>query len=405
MTAYANQFFLQNWADEVVVSTEWQTAVIQATDSLVEERMGLVGKPRRTIKVSWVGVDQAESARLHYYLLRMGHQRTRIPIYCDQAVTTASSSGTTINAPTADRRFSSGGRFVIFTRGGGKVLSAEEGTISSFDATTLTVSALTGTYPAGSIVCPLLDVEILLAGDMTILTDEIGTVSATFSEVHDTSILALETWENLTSRGYSTTMNYYLLTDALDWAQGVSSSMIRMGAEMGLGPGSVVVTRGPRPQIGFKFSFRTFVREDFFNLLAFCDAHRGRLIPFFVENPLTLWATVGVDLGYVDVEPSGDVNDPNDFMDYVSVQAGGSTYLRQVTGVTVQTGPTRWRISLTPDLPLLSLPDVSKVTSAHLVRFAEDEHIEKWATDCCASMDFGVVELVDEREVPVEINP
>ena len=108
-------------------------------------------KPYRVLTLTWAPLTREDTQKVLHAIGRIANEEVLVPLYPDQAVTTASSSGTTIHCPTDYRRFEAGHKVVIGVKQGAGFSSHEVVTITSVNAGSLTVSALTGTYAAGSL--------------------------------------------------------------------------------------------------------------------------------------------------------------------------------------------------------------------------------------------------------------
>lgn len=390
-------YFPHNWANNVTMSTEWTTQVDVSESRLAETRRCLVPYPRRTIAVRWSGLDKAAATVLLFELVRSGSGDRRIPLYQDQAETTATSSGTTINCPTDYRRFYVGGMVLISSEDG---TSAEWATIQSLTSSALTLSSgLTGSFAAGSRVFPVAIVDALLDAQIELLTDQKAQVTAEFAE-STTRLPAAGEWADLASYGFSQIDSFaYLLGIEPEWSDGVVFSMSRPGRQALFDRVDKVVTWGPRPVLTMDLTYTFTTREEFWPFLQFFDAHRGRALPFWVENPLDMWDPVAVTTTSLDITAVGDLEDYTTFVK--SIEGGspfllihktdGTKILSQITGVT---SPSAGVFRLAATLPSMSLSDIQKASLAFFVRFSSDSLLETWSTDQVCRVTVSVVELL-----------
>jgi hypothetical protein len=400
--------FVHNWAAAVAVESVWAVDVTTSPTNLVESRRILAGKPMRRISVRWTGVTQAEAARLLWATMRRSQQRLRIPLYPDVSVLTAASSGTTIHAPTTDLRFAVGQRVVVFT---GRAVAPQHRVIASLTSSTIvTTVALTGTVAAGALVLPVLDVELELAGEIVPLTDGKAEVTATFQEVPELAIPAAAADYAAISGDYGTAdsvggQTYYVLPLAPNWGSPVSVGVKRAGADERLGRGRAVVPRWDGPQLVLGWHV-DLVRDEYYQLLRFFDAHRGGAVPFFVVNPITALEAVNVGDAFVDArvvqDLTSDVENGDSFFSYLALETtDGDLHIRKITGVDSDSGNVRYLVS--PDWPALSVPEIARLTFAHFVRFDDDVLRESWVTNGLASIDLAFAERpYTEREVALD---
>lgn len=392
--------FPHNWASGAEVSTEWQTDVVTAGATGAEERRGLVARPRRTIQVSWSGWTPDDAQRLLFRLLRLGDEETDVPLYPDATRTTDEASDTAVPCDTEHRRFHVGHRVLIYPATAPE--DAVVGVIAAVDEHGLTLEeALAEPIAAGAVVVPLLRVQTILDAELRAHTDYVATVDVGLSEVLVSALPALADLDDLPALGFSAGPDgYYVLTLGPEWGAGVTLRARRAGSVVTVGRDQVVARSGPRPLLDVSYEFLGASREQVFRALAFADAHRGRLVPFLVVNPLTVFRALAISSTYVEVAPAGDLADLEDFVDYVALETTSGPVVRKVAAVTVVDG--RWRIGVTANWPALTLDQVRRATTAHLCRFAADALEEAWATDGVARLRFDVVEVVNDVSVAEE---
>lgn len=399
-------FFLHNWAAVSILESSYQTDVCESADTLAEERVGLCDRPYRSISLRWNALDQDEATRLLMLMLRLGTARYTIPLYPDQSIVTAASSGTTINCDTTNRRFFRGGKILICEADQtGNCVNAQYGVIQYVSDTTLTLtSGLTGSYPAGvSIVFPLLDTEITLSASMKELTDSACDFSMTVEEVNGFSALP-PTFTGDIVPNATVYQGYPVFDFETNWINDVEIAFNRAGQKYGRGRGQIVALRGSRPQFEFSFDLLFGDRADTFEFLNFFDSRRGRLRPFWLASPNALWgAPVAVTTGYVDVTAHGNLADLEAFVFAVAVVLeDGTVYVSNISSVTDNSGVNgTWRLNLSDAIPSVTLALVKRVTSAHLVRFSKDAIQENWQTDSVCQIKVGMTEILNEKEVDI----
>ena len=390
-------YFPHNWITGLIMTTYWSTQINTSQDRLAETRRILLGAPRRRLEVHWSGMDQATGANLMFELMRSGFESRRIPIYQDVAVTTASSSGTTINCPTTYRRFYDD-QLVLITDPEGTTF--EFATISSFTASAITTSgALSNSYAAGSVVFPVMTSEIALEAGFLGVTDHVGELLAGFIE-DEPSLPASADYSDLAGLGFQQINSFaYLLDIEPNWRSSVQMAMRRVGGTVAFPRRTMPNPRGPRGLLGMRLNFGFSTRAEFFSFLQFFDAHRGRAHPFWVACPLTLWEPSAVSTAYLDVTQVGDLTDYTNFVQSISggspflyiKKVDGTKVLAQITGTTAPGGGV-FRLAAT--LPSMNLADISRVSLAFLVRFDSDALEESWFTNEVVEVSVPVVELL-----------
>lgn len=391
----AVDFFLHNWAAPVQMVTTWTTQVDESKDRLAETRRSLVDRPTRVITVRWSGLTQELSTRLRFELMRIGNESRRIPIYQDVSVTTGSSTGTTINVPTTDKRFAAGQVVLIATA---DASTWELATISSLTASALTVGTLGTTYPTGSYVFPTILAKILTDAQLRVLTDQVAELELDFIEEYP-QVPASGTYANLGSYGYTQIEFFaYLLEAPLNWRDGVTYRMLRSHQSQTYARTQTTVVRGPRPVIALDLVYLFSTRAEFFAFLQFFDAHRGRGAPFWVESPMSLFTAGAVSTTYIDLNKFGFAADYSNFIQSASggsprlliVKSDGTKILAQVTAVT-DTG-SYYRLACT--LPSMTLGDIARISLAYFVRFETDSLTERWQATAGVEVTVSVVELL-----------
>lgn len=396
-------YFLHNWLFRAKLDTAWRTDVVESSTSQAEERRGLVDRPRRVVTVGWRGMTRSESHDLLFHLMRLGNETLQVPLYSDAAITTAPSSGTTINVVSDNRRFYTGQPLVVFEMdANGRPSNAQVRTINTVGASTITItSSLSGTVPAEAFVAPLLTLIIMLEGSAAVLTDYHFESGLALNENPENALPAASDYASLSAiYGTATAKNghdYYVFNPEHDWSIPLQVGYSRAGREEAMGRGIMVETSGPRPLLNWELAINLQNRSEFFDLLKFFDGHSGRLVPFLMVNPQTLWELDAISTGYVDVSAEGELTDPQSFAEYVAIEMiDGTVHVREIDSVALQFGA--WRITPTSAFPSLSAADIRRVTSAHFVRFDTDLMSEEWHTAEYTNISMRVREIVAEDE-------
>lgn len=387
----AYDLLLHNWVERPVVRTSWLTDVGQSTETLAEQRLGLLAnKPKRSIEVNWTAWDRILGLRLLVMIQQATDQGPRVPFYPDQAVTTASSSGTTINCPTTYRRFSVGSMVVIHERDSeGRASNPQFGVVASKTSTTITLqSALTGSYPTGSVVYPVLQCHKILDVSGQAHTDGTFTVKATFEE--ELGPLSLDPTAAESSDE--------ILVLNPDWTETVEIGVVRPGTKQPLGRSSEVQAQGLAPMLSFRFTVTEFGREDVFSVLQLFDSCRGRLVPLWLVSPLVVFEAVAVGANHVDVEipPGATPADVDTYLNYLGLRLEDGT-VEILTVSSVALVGSVWRITVV-EAVAATLDEILSCSSAHQVRFADDELEESWATDEACQLVLSFVEVQNEDQ-------
>jgi hypothetical protein len=391
--------FLHNWAAEVEVETSFVTIVTEAEDSLAEERCGDT-TPQRSVSCRWTGLSRAEGQRMHLALALAGVDGLELPLYCDQAVTTASSSGTTINCPTADRRFAVGARVVIVQLVRGRPTNAQVRTVSAVGASSLTVSvALTGSYAAGALVFPVVVTHPVLTAEPRFASNDCMTIELAALEQLEEALPTLEAVGD-DPTGFDLQDQWPIFDVEPDWSGGVTVGFQMRATSYPQGRSLVVETRGPRPRFVVSMGLTQLSRADAFRVLRFFESRGGRLSPFWLPLPNAVWTPAAVSTGYVDVAEADGASssEAQDLYTHVAVvMSDGTVHVREITSFTDQ--GSSWRITVSPVLPAIDLADVRRVTPALFARFDQDSIRESWLTDGACRIPLRFIEVFGEGAV------
>lgn len=395
-----SDFFFHNWADGVTIESAWRTSVSIADEALAEERVGLADRPVRSLSFRWTTKTRDEAQRILIALGLASTSGMSVPLYPDVAVTTASSSSTTINCPTANRRFAAGKTVVIMAIVGGRPSAPIVRTIASFDATSITVTVSLGaTYATGSVVFPLLVTQPVLAPEMSFLANDVAEVSLTVLEPIESALPALDTPGD-DPTGFSLYGDHPVFDVEPEWSAGLSVALAREAVVYDLGRGQVFELRGTVPRWRFSGSLLFATRAAAFEYLAFFDSRGGRLAPFWLAAPFALWTPSALNTGYVDVTTAALASEGDDFYTHVAiVMSDGVVHVRPISGIAQNSGS--WRISVSDSFPALALADVRRVTPAWKVRYELDVVREEWVTSEVCRVPFAAISLIAEAAAEV----
>ncbi|MFG0319868.1 MAG: hypothetical protein ACF8XB_21530 [Planctomycetota bacterium JB042] len=393
---------LNNWAEVgVVCRSSYLTDVSPGVDGDSEERQGLRSRPAREVSFRTTAMTQEAGAKAHLNLARMTAHRTPGPLLCDITRVSVASSGTTVTCPTSHRRFFVGGRVAVAEVRDGEPFNIQYGTIETVNPGSLVLSdALSGSYPKGSIVVPLIDSEISLTGGFRARTDRRG-FEAQITLEEPAGAHALPPTHGLSPDATGQTYRGLpVVRPEPNWVRPVGASIVRDGSRVDLGRASIVFPRGSRPKFAYSYSAE-MDREEWWNLLQLWDSRRASAYPFFLISPLTLFVPVEVATDRVDVPATGNLEDLQDFLEFVVLETDeNEPIIREVESFTDQGD--RYRIVFDEPIPPLSVPDIKRLTSAHHSRFVQDTLEESWITDNRVRVDLDTIEVVGRDPVVLE---
>lgn len=396
--------FHHNWDSEVSIENQWSSDITVA-QSGTEERWALVDRPSRTIAVRFTGLDQTHVARIEQAMIRQLHQRLALPLYPDLVKTTAAASpgATQVSVDdTSFRRFFPGARCVIHEFSGSTVANAEVLEIAAVTATEIFfTTGLVSAHPERARVIPLMETEIELQGQMTMLTDGIGDHQIVLREVDGPG--ALPAWTPNWDEPFTDTYRQIpILSLPIDWAEGVSVTVRRVGEAVTRGRANTVSVAADRPRLGFTWDFTTLDRAAAHRVLRFIDSRMGRVRTFWMASPVKKhWTPTAINVNAITIQAFGRFEDLERFFDYVSIKyQDGTTIVREISTVS-RTGSNLFNLALSEPIPVARavLADIVGVSPAHHVRFDSDSYLETWITNGVMQVQTPAVEVPDKDVV------
>jgi len=392
-------FLRANWSVAVVVETAEVTDVARAGSSAVEERVGLLDRPRRRFGVQMTGIDAARSAEFRVNMTRATQGDFDLPVYSDFASTTASSSGTTIFCSPSDRRFVAGGRFILHTYADGWPTAAQTGTIVTVQSDRLTIAdALVGSFPERSRVYPLARCRPVIGMPVVAITDGIVQI--------DFEARELEAPSAFPARSLPADAQIYrgwpVLAVAPDWGQAPSMSLGREVETENIGTSSydqfLSVETGADAELAYSF----LSRSDAWHALSILESRRGRALPFWALGPQSIGTVLAITASNITVAGDYDTTNVAQTYRYLALQLKGAAPI--LVDIESVQSPVSGQLvlSFSEDLTLAPpLDQLLRVTPAHLVRMAADVLREEWVTDSICTITLAVE---DTRAEPASID-
>lgn len=394
-------FFLHNWADEVLMSSAFQTDVSFSPQTGAEDRRGLASKPARTLSFRW---NRNETDRIDRVLVAcraMTEQQFQMPLYQDQVEATVVSAATQpiVTMPTNRGRFFLGARVAIVHMSGSQVGSVEFHAISNLTNISILLDAnLTTAVAVGDLIFPVIDCEIELDVSETWEHQRLIEVKMEVSEVIGASQLpALATDTPVETPTY---LSIPIFTAAVDWSQPITRGYSRIGSKYRRGRKDVVYTGASRARLTEKYAL-TGDRDYGWGVLRFAESRRGRLRSFFQIDQEFLWTIQDAAGITINVDKLGQFADFNIALldGYVGFElTDGTQIVRKVTNI--QAFPSSWRITLTDALPFAITPSsVVRFTRARIVRQLSDSFDEHWSHSQYFAAQWSTLEVLREQEV------
>lgn len=396
--------FLADWQIDLVLDTSYTTDVAIA-ETVAESRIGLVRRPYRTLRARAISFNREESLGLKMLLMRMAHARNLVPLYTDQSVLTAPASGTTLDCDTTNRRFQENSRVVVAVPsvGFGSYESFEVAEIQSVSASQITLKAsLSGSFPTGSRVMPLVEARLLLNHSQTFVTDKNVEARLVFVESTGEMSLLPTAEPGATPSGFPVADDGLPIMDrSFNWTFDVSGQVIREGKQSQLGRDMVTQVFGERARQLHAFAITSTDRDGIYQLLRFFESRAGRLHPFWILSAIDDYEPTAISSGGVNVKAVGPEFDWN-FRPYLAVELNnGTIYIREVDSVTrVGSSDNVSIVGTFPGPP--SLSDVRSVRIAYRVRFFEDAMSEAWTNDEVVTANLSALEVLEEKSVELD---
>lgn len=386
-----------NWAESIELRSSWNTDVFSAR-TLAEERRALIDRPYRTLSVTFTSMYLRETHDALMNMLRAGQQRQVFPLYCDASRVTATSSGTTINCDTTLRRIFIGCRVVIHSwTQTGRPLNPQYGIVRTFNTTSITLqTALTGSYEAGARVIPVMDVDLNLEQEASVITDQIAVTRFTVRELTGKSALA-STSQSLPASIQLATDGVPIFNPRVEYSNGFQLRAVREADTQDQGRDVIVDPRGDRPLREYTSRFESRTRAEAWQVIQFFDYCRGRGRSFYLLSPETPFDVTGITSTSITVTSTSSAQNIRDFVKFVAIVKTDGTELVVPLGSVVDGGAT-FTISFT-DIGSITLADAQRVTTAHLVRFKSDEMTESWETMARLVTDLEYIEVQREQSI------
>lgn len=384
-----SSFFMLSWVNSFKVSTTWYTEITLANNG-AEKRISRVAKPSRVLSINlqtfsrpWAAIN---------LMKRMGIARSFAPIYCDATKVTLV-TGNVFTCDTTFRRFFTGMWVVIYVPTAEPELSFwDVEAIESFTDSSITIAGgVTRTYPPGTRIAPLIEVDLMLDSSATVITDDKIEFALTCRESEGPSCLPA-----LASAG-NTIPTFF---PQLDWSSSSTEGFHVENRTMKSGKDDIYELIGPRPRFVSGRQTYNFTRALAWSILQFFDSVCGMTYPFYVLSMLNPFQVLSVGTTSLTVTADGPLQNWKTFGYIGIVERDTRTpYVRPITDVTRSAGVDT--ITFSPAIPSLAIGNVRQVTPAFLCRFDSDEIVDEWVTDTQCRISFTVIELLSENSYPI----
>ena len=399
--------FLADWSQKVAIHSVYETDV-QYGLTAREQRRGLRGYPYRTLGLTLMGVGPDETLLLKTLAMRASMARGLFPIACDLTPLTAActTGATTLACDTTLRRFYPGTRAVIYANGSTSGAPFEVVSISGITATTLTVSATANAYGVGAVVMPLVEGRAIFKSAGIAKSDTCSTLALEATESIGPAQLPGTTAPGVLPGTYSTApgtwatyLGYPIPPLKVDFGTRPGWGFERYGAFSASGIDFIPAPFGARGRGTFNLATTAMDRAAAWTVVNLFDYCAGRMLPFWLANPQTLYRPISASTTGLVLAAVGSLVDWT-LRPYVAIELlDGTVAVRTVTAARAAGHDT-----LTFDSPIVGLTNatvLARVTDAVLVRFNKDELVEEWMTDNTMACTLDLVEVSPEGAVTI----
>jgi hypothetical protein len=395
-------FFVHNWSNVVTMTTSYMTDVVQAQDTLAEERRALWSRPNRQIRFTWLQNDPEWMIHLRAATTRFPNERLVAPLYQHQMFPTSSSGASaTINLDSTKRPLFVGQRIVILK------LNRDRSRVDAADMRRVTYKADTyieldspTSFAIGetdTVIFPTMDTEVNLKSAISFVSETVGRVDMDLTEVVGPS--ALPPLSIALPGDIESAYSIPIFDFEHDWSEPLQTHYIRDGRNFTQGRGTVIDPQGARHRLLTAYKIGPFEREEFMRFATFFDYCQGRLRPFWLIDQENNWELLAINGAgsFLDFDPVGDFDEFITANEYVGViLEDGTRIVRHADDVEDLGGV--WRITL-DDPVTFSVGDERLIARARVSRFNKDELVETWVTDGVATCVSEIIEVLEEKDV------
>jgi len=379
--------FLADWARGVDVRCSYQTD-IQTSDGDLEQRLSLVhaGALTMTLRHRAISSRGPDSSTLIGLLEQLAGSRVLLPLVSDHATLTADAAGgaTVLNVRSTDaRRYGPGVPIIIAKRSTVDRTRWiwERRTVAAVTTTTITIDALTQSWPAGSRVFPAFRAEVLLNSSVSLHTRIHATAEISATEIAGPDQLPSLCAPGTTPPGFAEFAGHPIMHLAYDWASDVAVSIKRAGSLAKIGLGQSPDIRGPRGRFAPSLDFTSLRRSQARQILALFDSRAGRTYPFWLPRPnddFRVASIAGSTIVCVAGFPTLASAQDRVGRHLALVRRDGSVTVHRVTAAADVAGSVQ--LAVTPP-PSGTIDTVRRGAWCDLVRFDADDMDSSWVTD------------------------
>lgn len=370
--------FDANWRESPSMSSEFETQIDLNKDG-TEQRRGLRGKPRRTLRHAGLTLSNVDAGKL---LLQMREQSDTLvyhPIVQDESPLTsqASAGAGSLACETSDRRFFAGHDILLVAWNKTKTKAKiERHTITSVSAGLLDIDGVLGqTFSKGSSVYPCIVAQPNLQQTGEVVNDSVFQFNLSLAEETSASTLPPLVAPGTNPAGASTYKGLPILDIPHHW-QTTSEGVTRQGRTSEIGLGTIFSIYGDAADYTGQLSFRQTDRTKAFDVLRFFDSRGGSAFPFWYPmraRALIATAKTSITLTVTDNVPLTQLTGDNKLL--ALWLKDGSVLIRFVVGGSSGVGT---HVITLNETVSATLAEIEKISFACVARFATDAINEQW---------------------------
>lgn len=383
-----NEYFLipPDWANPVLLRKQWRTGM-QRTIVDGEKRSALFTWPRRALAYDAVAMEYSETAYIKRKIFKNLHNVWGIPYWQDRtALAAEAASGQAVLdvVSTQYRNFEIGALCILLASKD----SFEIGTIQSFTANQITLDAnLTGTWPAGMEVYPVLKCRIKSGQKFNFLTTRAGKIKIEAREDYDEITRHIPNIND-----FPTYLGSPIFNIPPDWSYPVNTTFLRDHEVLSFLGKQYSASHWDETAFRFDAGYMADGKAEIQRFLDFFDAHKGRWGKFWRASwtaDIVITAPFAADAVQLTINPI-------EYPDYWLGKKTGSHIILLwpdddficlgVTGATINTIDVDQPVGRACNAEQLSQLKVSFLT---LCRFSQDEVEAKYLTDSVATIDLS----------------
>jgi hypothetical protein len=388
-----------DWGQPIEITTSWRTSIFTADDGS-ETRRGLYDRPLRSIRYQARAWSITDVAELRVAIERTAEARRLVPLWPDAVPLTSAvvATDTALPVVTTDRRFTAGARVVLLSRSSLVSTAFELATVSAVAAAELTVAAISGDWPAGTLVVPLLEAEPAFAGGAGWLTDRHADAEVAAAEWNGPQ--ALDPLADLDA--WPAAWQTHESLPILDLRSTTGQAAAELSAEgdlLEVGRTTMPTRSSGRPRWAWDLEYTATTRAQWAALAGLFDAARGSLRSFWWVEPVSAYQATSVGISSVTVTRTAETLDYDRRPFLAVIETDGTIHIREISSVS--RGATTDQLLLVDDLPSIAAADVWRVTVAHRCRFSSDVLRETWLTDQTCVMRPGLVDVTAAGSITI----